>query len=117
MSVTYRHLIGSWPSRKPSSNTCRKETGGLDIYSLARRLLANGTIHPETQLETWRLAATQDRCILCMSGTAGELEKWRVVEDDVRGLGLIEYRPFPVHTFASGRPKPGFKVQWHLRQI
>jgi hypothetical protein len=72
MSAPYRHLIGPWPSRKPSSNSCKKETSGLDIYSLARRLLANGTIHPETR---------------------------------------------HLHTFASGRPKPGFKVQWHLRQI
>jgi hypothetical protein len=117
MSATYRHLIGPWPGRKPSSNPCKKETSGLDIYSLARRLLANGTIHPETRLETWHLAVTQDRCILCMSGAACELAKWRVVEDDVRGLGLIEFRPFPVHTFAPGRPKPGLKVQWHLRQI
>jgi hypothetical protein len=97
MCGTYRHFI------EPG----RKETSGSDIYSLARRLLAKGTIHPETRLETWRLAVTQDRCILCMSGRASELAKWRVIEDDVRGLGLIEYRPFPVHTFASGRPKPG----------
>jgi hypothetical protein len=95
MSATYRHFFGPRPGRKPSSNSCKKENSGLDIYSLARRLLANGTIHPETRLETWRLAVTQDRCILCMSGTAAELAKWRVVEDDVRGLGLIEYRPFP----------------------
>jgi hypothetical protein len=66
MSGSYRHFI------EPG----RKETRGSDIYSLARRLLAKGTIHPETRLETWRLAVTQD-------------------------------------TFASGRPKPGFKVQWH----
>jgi hypothetical protein len=52
-----------------------------------------------------------------VSGRAGELAKWRVVEDDVRGLELVEYRPFPVHTFASGRPKPGFKMQWHLRHL
>jgi hypothetical protein len=107
MSGTYRHFI------EPG----RKETRGSDIYALARRLLAKGTIYPETRLETWRLAVTGDRCILCMSGKAGELAKWRVVEDDVRGLGLVEYRPFPVHTFASGRPKQGVKVHWHLRQI
>jgi hypothetical protein len=95
MSATYRHLIEPWPSGKPSSNSCRKETRGSDIYSLARRLLAKGTIHSETWLETWRLAVTGDRCILCMYGKAGELAKWRVVEDDVRGLGLIEYRPSP----------------------
>jgi hypothetical protein len=69
MSGTYWHFI------EPG----RKETRGSDIYSPARRLLAKGTIHPETRLETWRLAVTQD--------------------------------------LASGRPKPGFKVQWHLRQI
>jgi hypothetical protein len=86
MSATYRHFIG------PS---CKKETRGSDIYSLARRLLAKRTIDPETRLETWRLAVTGDRCILCMSGRAGELAKWRVVEDDVRGLSLVEYRPFP----------------------
>jgi hypothetical protein len=50
MSGSYRHFI------EPG----RKETRGSDIYSLARRLLANGTIHSETRLETWRLAVTQD---------------------------------------------------------
>lgn len=109
MSGTYRHFIGPWPNGK--------EPRGSDIYSLARQLLAKGTIHPETWLETWRLDVTGDRCILCMSGNASELAKWRVIEDDVRGLELVEYRPFPVHAFASGRPKPGFRVQWHLRQI
>jgi hypothetical protein len=79
--------------------------------------LAKGTIHPETRLETWRLAVTGDRCILSRYGKAGELAKARVIEGDVRGLELVEYRPFPVHTFASERPKPGFKVQWHLRRI
>jgi hypothetical protein len=95
MSATYRHFIEPWPSVKLSSNSCRKETRGSDIYSLARRLLGKGTIHSETWLETWRLAVTGDRCILCMSGRAAELSKWLVVEDDVRGLGLIKYRPFP----------------------
>jgi hypothetical protein len=50
MSRTYWHFI------EPG----RKETRGSDIYSLARRLLVKGTIHPETRLETWRLAVTQD---------------------------------------------------------
>ena len=40
MSGTYWHFI------EPG----RKETRGSDIYSLAPRLLAKGTIHPETEV-------------------------------------------------------------------
>ena len=44
MSATYRHFIGPRPSSNPSSNSCKKKTCGSDVYSLARRLLAEGTI-------------------------------------------------------------------------
>lgn len=54
MSAIYRRFMG------PS---CTKESRDSDIYSLARKLLAKGMIHPDTRLETWRLAVTQDRCI------------------------------------------------------
>jgi hypothetical protein len=76
-------------------------------------------LHRVTFADGWESHRSQvlRRLVLSRYGKAGELAKARVIEGDVRGLELVEYRPFPVHTFASERPKPGFKVQWHLRRI
>lgn len=83
----YRHFIPKWPHGK--------EPRGWDIYSISRRLLAEGVIGPQTRLETWRLAITGDRCILCMSGIAGELAKLMVKEEARGRMYLASYRPPP----------------------
>jgi hypothetical protein len=63
----YRHCIGPRPASR-----------GDDIFSLARRLLADGTVAAETRLETWRGEA------LVQHGIAGELAKWEVVGSKFR---------------------------------
>ena len=68
MSVAvYRHCIGPRPAPR-----------GDDIFSLARRLLADGTVAAETRLETWRGET------LVQHGIAGELAKWEVVGNKFR---------------------------------
>ena|ERR1700724_2708127 len=71
----YRHSLS------PLANGI--EPRGADIFTLARRLLDEGIITPDTRLETWRGST------LCQHGIAAELAKWEVVGSKFRRLKAI----------------------------
>jgi hypothetical protein len=82
---TYNHFIPRWPDGR--------EPRGWDIYSIARRLLADGAVVENTVLQTWREEPAAGCCVMSMRGNVGELVKLAITEEDRRGLGVVKYRP------------------------
>ena len=74
----YRHSLS------PLANGI--EPRGADIFTLVRRLLDEGTITPDTRLETWRGST------LCQHGIAAELAKWEVVGSKFRPFSASRVR-------------------------
>src|ERR1700732_1083236 len=95
----YRHSLS------PLANGI--EPRGADIFTLVRRLLDEGTITPDTRLETWRGET------LVQHGIAGELAKWEVVGNKSRPVkerppaACISGLPAAKGKVHSGRPAPG----------